>query len=432
MHRRNQRPLSTFPTAIASFVAIANFPKETFMQKFILNAALCLLLGILAACGGGGSSADNSTSTSQPSGKNGPAQNQIAVTVGPNAYNARNMLYTSVIICVPGTSNCQTIDNIQVDTASNGLRVMASALTLPLPPSTAAAGGTLTECSIFGPGAAWGPVVSADIKLAGEIAANAPIQLVADPSFAGSASAQCASNGVANLDTPAAMHANGVLGIGIHTNDCGANCASSTSSGQYFGCLANASSCAPSTVPESSQVANPISLFATDNNGASISLPSVPATGSSTVTGTLTFGIDTQANNALGSAKIYSVDNYGNFVTVFNGKTLTAFLDSGSNGLFFTDDIPQCSGNSFYCPSSTQSYSAVIQGRNGNSTTVDFNVANAVTMTGNGMYAMDSFAADAGMPTLFDWGLPFYYGRTVFMAIAGKKTAEGVGPFAAF
>jgi cell division protein FtsI/penicillin-binding protein 2 len=32
----------------------------------------------------------------------------------------------------------------------------------------------------------------------------------------------------------------------------------------------------------------------------------------------------------------------------------------------------------------------------------------------------------------FDWGLPFYYGRTVFTAIENQNTSAGLGPYFAF
>jgi hypothetical protein len=40
-----------------------------------------------------------------------------------------------------------------------------------------------------------------------------------------------------------------------------------------------------------------------------------------------------------------------------------------------------------------------------------------------------------GEPTLdasFDWGLPFFFGRTVFTAIEGMSTPGGTGPYFAF
>jgi hypothetical protein len=34
--------------------------------------------------------------------------------------------------------------------------------------------------------------------------------------------------------------------------------------------------------------------------------------------------------------------------------------------------------------------------------------------------------------TTFDWGLPFYFGHTVYTAIQGAVTAVGTGPYVAF
>ena len=35
-------------------------------------------------------------------------------------------------------------------------------------------------------------------------------------------------------------------------------------------------------------------------------------------------------------------------------------------------------------------------------------------------------------PNEFDWGLPFFYGRTVFTAIENQSTAGGLGPYFAY
>jgi microcystin-dependent protein len=37
-----------------------------------------------------------------------------------------------------------------------------------------------------------------------------------------------------------------------------------------------------------------------------------------------------------------------------------------------------------------------------------------------------------GSSTTFDWGLPFYFGRTVYTAIQGSVTSVGTGPYVAF
>ena len=99
------------------------------------------------------------------------------VNAGP-ANNYLNGVFTSVTICVPGQSSCQTIDGVLVDTGSSGLRVLASAVTLTLPPQTDASGAPIAECFSFLDGYTWGSVQSADIKLGGEQASGVPVQVI--------------------------------------------------------------------------------------------------------------------------------------------------------------------------------------------------------------------------------------------------------------
>ena len=44
------------------------------------------------------------------------------------------------------------------------------------------------------------------------------------------------------------------------------------------------------------------------------------------MTGSLIFGIGTQSNNGLGSAKIFTLDDTANFATTFNGQTYSIEL----------------------------------------------------------------------------------------------------------
>jgi hypothetical protein len=37
-----------------------------------------------------------------------------------------------------------------------------------------------------------------------------------------------------------------------------------------------------------------------------------------------------------------------------------------------------------------------------------------------------------GTTASFDWGLPFYFDRTVYMAIENATTSAGTGPYVAF
>ncbi len=61
----------------------------------------------------------------------------IVVDAGPPTVGAVDEPFTSVTVCVPNTTTCQTIDHILVDTGSSGLRLLSSTgggeLTIPLP-----------------------------------------------------------------------------------------------------------------------------------------------------------------------------------------------------------------------------------------------------------------------------------------------------------
>src|SRR5512138_1160758 len=105
--------------------------------------------------------------SSSPAPSGGPNVLPVVVNAGPT-NNALNQLFATVTICVPGTSTCQTIGGVLVDTGSVGLRLLSSAVTLPLPQQTGANGAPVVECLPFVDGFTWGPVQSADVKIAGE------------------------------------------------------------------------------------------------------------------------------------------------------------------------------------------------------------------------------------------------------------------------
>ena len=279
---------------------------------------------------------------------------------------------------------------------------------------------------------------SADMKIAGEEAKSLPIQVIGSSTFS-TVPASCSSHGTAE-DSLATLGANGILGVGIFAQDCGSACTVSGSSnpGLYYTCP-TATTCAVTTEPVASQVQNPVTLFASDNNGVLIQLPSITGPQTS-VSGSLIFGIGTRSNNALGNTTIYTIDpSTGNFTTSFQGVTYvrSGFIDSGSNGLYFLDSsvtgMPTCASpmTAFYCPASTQSFTATNQGATAGSGTVDFQIGNANTLTSSAATAATNQLGgpDSG---LFDWGLPFFFGRTVFTAIQGATTPGGSGPFWAY
>jgi len=391
--------------------------------------ASLFIIGFAIGCGG---SSNSNTQTPPPPGSN---VQSITVNAGP-AGNYANGAFTSVTVCAPGTATCQTIDGVLVDTGSSGLRLLSSALTITLPQQKAADGNPVVECLPFVSGYTWGPVQTADVEIASEKASSTPIQVISGTAFP--TPTACANFG-SPQETLSDLGANGILGVGVFPQDCGGVCTTTGPSNPnlYYECPA--SGCVVAGVALAQQVQNPIALFSTDNNGAIIELPAANAPETS-LTGSLILGIGTQSNNALNGATVYSVDDFGNFITTYKGQTYNqSFIDSGSNALFFLDSvmtgIPLCAdANFFYCPSTTQNLSATNEGSTGMpSGTVNFSVANADDLFNNNPNAT-VFGQLGGPNSLigFDWGLPFFYGRNVYTAIAGRSTPGGTGPYWAY
>jgi hypothetical protein len=345
--------------------------------------------------------------------------------------------FTSVTVCVPGSlTNCQTVSDILVDTGSSGLRILASALTVALPQQTDTGGNPIVECLPFVASTTWGPVQTADMTIAGEDAPALPIQVIGSSAFP-TVPAACTAFGPPENDLQS-LGVNGILGVGTSVQDCGSACTSTGPSnpGLYYTCPS--SGCTVTTESLVKQVVNPVTLFATDNNGVIVQLPAV-AGAQPTVAGSLIFGIGTQANNGLGSATVYTIDlSTGNFTTTYAGVTYTngAFLDSGSNAIYFLDSgvtaIPTCNDFTFwYCPATTENLTASNQGANGATGPVDFVVGNADTLLASGTNAAVNGLAGPD-PGMFDWGLPFFFGRNVYTAIDGQTTPAGDGPYWAY
>jgi Protein of unknown function (DUF3443) len=436
----------------------------------ILRALVAVGVGLalagLTGCGGSSDSGGSNLSAPPPQVIASAAANVASMVVdcGPSAtcsgQPTTNEAFVTVTVCPPGgTTSCQTFDHIQVDTQSYGLRLLADATdkngspldTANFQAETQTTGGSIAECAVFADGYSWGPVVTADVQISEESASSVPMQIIGDtdPPFAKIPSDCTSQGGGYQEDTVATFGANGILGVGVFVQDCGTGCAPGGGYAvtYYYTCSTSTGACSDSTVSTTQQVSNPVAYFATDDNGVIIELPSVPSAGAATVTGALVFGIDTESNNALGSATVFQADpNVGSITTDFDGQTLSgSILDTGSNAFFFADSsIQSCSGQLaglFYCPSSTLTLSGTISSADGNasgtSSTVDFNVANAENLNGN-YTAFDDLAGplSSGLSSssggIFDWGLPFFFGRNVYVAIQGMNTSAGDGPYYAF
>lgn len=408
------------------------------MSAFLRRAPRgCFVLAICvsaASCGGG-----DTVSSNGGGGGVAAASNvvDVAVTSGPNR-NSINVLYTTITVCLPGTSTCQTIDNIQVDTGSYGVRILAPVLVqaMTFPVLTLGNGSPLVECTSFVDGYSWGPVALADLQVSGEKASSVPVQIIGDSRYP-TVPTDCVNSTLPNAeDTVMQFGANGIIGIGPFAQDCPACAGGVPEPIVYYSCPTE-STCTGTTVPIADQVTNPITLFATDDNGSIITLPSVATAGASTVSGSLIFGIDTESNNASGTETVVPVAASGFITSIFNGNTLDeSFIDSGSNAYFFSDSslsnspCKQQGFSGFYCPASTTSLSGEMQLASGTST-VDFEIGNAEQIS-DSFSAFPGLGGTNGTPNSFDWGLPFFYGRRVAIAIQGSTTSVGSGPYIAY
>lgn len=388
---------------------------------------------LLASCGGGGGGGSTALRSDAGPGVESVAAAPIA---GANVLQIRvvrgagenlvNTPFVTVRVCVPGTATCVDVERVVVDTGSSGLRINASALGgLPLP-ALIDDQQSIAQCHTFASGRTWGAVRQADVRMGGEVAAGISIQVI-DDAATPKPLGQCAP------DIGSALGGNGILGVGFTAEDC-PECATNASNGTYFRCAG--ASCNSIALAAQSQVSNPSARFAANGNGVMISLPAVPSGGAASVTGWLVLGIGTQPNNQLGSATVYRpvfkpMEGYV-FTTTYKGVAYSnSFIDSGSNGYFFNDAFESC--GDFYCPQGTPLALTAVNTSAApplTSASIDF-ILDSVT-------AIRSDAAAAhiggtiGFANTFDWGLPFFFGRTVFTARDGATTPAGTGPYWAY
>ncbi len=410
---------------------------------------VCLAIG-LVACGGSGGGSNSTVAAPAPASFPASAAsvldaNVATIDVERGPGNNVNIPYVTVTVCSPGgvlgSNRCKTIDHVLLDTGSTGLRLFANVLSaapaLTLPAHQIGSRSTITECAQFLNAKAWGPVKVADVVIGentgAKRAASVPIQLMETSSYPTALDRVCSGSPLmaqtasvsANWDL---LSANGILGVSLFAND-----------GQaYFDCAPPITeSCQIRPQPAASlQVQNPVVHFNGDNNGVVVQLPSIAAAGAPSAKGYLIFGVGTQSNNRLGAANVVPVDPFsGYFTTIYKGRALAnSFMDSGSNGLFFNDTALSTSCNSaadgFYCPPLTRDLSASIQLAS-STVLVNFSVANSDQLFQASNYAFNNLGGTLNN-SAFDWGLPFFFGRSVYTVIEGSSVGALSGPFYAF
>ena len=398
-----------------------------------------MTLSLLAACGRG---LPAGGSPPPPTGANVAP---ITIDGGPPSIplGAVNVPYVSVTVCLPGTTTCQTVDHVVLDTGSIGLRLLAAALPsgFTLPQDNNATGGTpLWECVQFVDSYSWGSVRTADVKIANGAASNQPVHVIGDPAVP-SAPSNCSNNGaLRSVNSVDAFSANGVLGVNVFHYDCDTACTNPANivPATYYSCPAGAA-CAGSTAALSDQVQNPVYNFSADNNGVAIILPPAGTSGRLKLSGSLVLGINTATNNQLGAAAVVGVDPVlGYFTTTYQGVQLpNSFVDSGSNALYFADNtVTPCStATGYYCPPQTLMRTAVNQFGSGAASSVSFSVDSYETLNkaNPSFNALPNIAGSlSSLSASFDFGLPFFYGRTVYVGFEGRMAGQSSGPFFAY
>ena len=299
-------------------------------------------------------------------------------------------------------------------------------------------GKSVAECVTYADTTAnWGPVTLANVILGGEPQVQVPIQII-DPTFGDVTNCSGAQK------SPALAGYNGILGVGLFSQDCGATNCNNVKNGMYFTC--NGASCTGFAPSLAQQVTNPVSALPQDNNGVIVELPSLLQGGEQSAAGYLVLGIGTQSNNTPGQVTVYSADPiFGEFSTALNGSNFSkSFLDSGTNTLAFAPPpaivgmLPDCGSNSnapgFLCPASTLTFTAnTVSFSKAAKGSVTFMIGNTLQLDNspnNVFMEIGTKRNDGG--DSFDWGLPFFFGRNVYVGIEGTTSSLGLGPYWAY
>jgi hypothetical protein len=419
-----------------------------FKRKKFIVLSLVLLL-ILSSCNSGGKSNTNNEPTNNvvvpvtP-----PSSPNLMINVSPNNGGVCSNINTpcvSVTICSPtNPESCQTIDNVLIDSGSIGLRIFSSELNSSLLnnlPIESINGAPIANCVGYGDlSANWGTVALANINLGNESTIESiPMQLI-DASYADGGE-QClqylngpSGSGSYTLETtPVKFGFNGILGVGPIIYD---NVTS------YFTCTDSSCSKYPSISQTNSLLlANPIAFLPESyESGITFKFPTLGNNGATNAVGYAVFGVGTNSDNNFESGvNIYTVAidrSCGLFIcmptTLYGTSIQYGFLDTGSNFLYFNDGNIS-NNNGFYTPNSMLTLSPENTDKNDKNIATNINIANFDNLYDNtNNTSFNNNGADIGLDNFIDYGLPFFFGKTVYICFAGM-TCNGVdGPYWAF
>lgn len=414
----------------------------------VLNLVFLL---ILSSCNIGGSSNNNAPTNPVLNPLPTPSNSNLIVNITPNGREGQlcgniNIPCVSVTICSPtNPTSCQTIDNVLIDSGSVGLRIFKSILNSSLVlPLESAGNSTIANCVGYGDlSANWGPLAIANITLSNESTTQSiPIQLI-DSSYAngGSKCLNSFNNTRSSFhleNSPEEFGFNGILGVApiIYDNITG-----------YFSCTDSLCLDETEIIHEvtSLLMTNPIAFLPESyGSGITFKLPTLDNNGATNVVGYAIFGVGSNNDNIFESGiNIYHIYtdgssncNYYLFIcmptTLLTNTTIQyGFLDTGSNFFSFNDDnISNTDG--FYTPNSMRTLYASNTSENGEVITTSFNIANIYNLFNNTNNTAFNNNGANGFDGFLDYGLPFFFGKTVYICFQ-DKTCNGIpGPYWAF
>ncbi|MDQ5922225.1 MAG: hypothetical protein QG673_2284 [Pseudomonadota bacterium] len=317
----------------------------------------------------------------------------------------------------------QVIDHVLLDTGSSGFKVLKSQLNSSLTFSSILQGNNpespISSCVTYGSGYMFGSNNLAGLQIGGQRADNVPIQIINDGSQS-SVPDNCSSNGrFANLLQTSG--ARGILGVNPMTFE-----SNSTLQNLIY---VQTSSGFVNIVESSVQTlnVNPLSLLMQNNNGLIISYPKVSKNSTISIYGTMVMGLNTTSNNVIPST-IQSVrgnpnTNLGYFDVNENGWPVSGIFDSGTDTLALGGyNIPVCNDSSF-CPSSPVTFSTIVSNYDGGESSYIMQTVSSVQ--GLGGYAVLPYWGTRLLPSsgLAVYGLPFFYGRNVYLGFYDSGTS---------
>jgi Protein of unknown function (DUF3443) len=358
------------------------------------------------------------------------------------ANNAPQTPFISIKICSPDNpSNCQIIDHIEVDTGSSGLRIAYDALSPALRsgkrqlPLVSTGGSILTECETYVSSFAYGPIVRADVFIAGEKATDSKIQIFGHPRY--TVPRDCRQQGGADLHTPQTFGANGLIGVSFEELDDFA---------LYYNCQSNTTQCVRNS--KFLGIPNTVTQFAKNNNGVVLSLPALTTPDSlDPVEGTLTFGISTQNNNTPGINTLTLIndgttsDRSGTFDAKVGSTWYMGYIDSGTDTIYFFDDLDPalkpCPASGwyagFYCPTKPQNlvFNLADTGTRKTKGAFNYTVANASIALASSPFAYTNIggisSSSSNLDNAMAFGLSVFFGNNMYFLFNNQK-ASSFGP----